>query len=364
MTSAHQVVIDLASVSFTAHEAVLARAGAISVSSFRYPSGVAALRIVNRVGEIVVLPFHGQQIWDATFYGRRLTMRSIFDEPTASRDYLHNYGGFLLHCGATAMGNPGAGDTHPLHGELPNAPFDQAQLATGLGDAPFVELSGTYHHKVAFGANYAFTPALRLHEDTGRLDLGITVRNLRSKPMELMYLAHINFRPVDGASIVDAVPDTTGAMRVRRRLPEFFTPDAAYRELLKSVAAEPGLHRPIVAGRRIDPELVIALDCVAGADGWSHALQRLPDGTADFVSHRPTELTHAVRWMTRNGDEDALGLVLPATAEADGREAERAKGNVRSLAPGAEFHCTLAFGALTASEVPALLDSIEAARTA
>ena len=358
------MIIDLASVSFTSHEAVLARAGAICVSSFRFRSGVAALRIVNRVGEIVVLPFHGQQIWDATFHGRRLTMRSIFDEPTASRDYLQNYGGFLLHCGATAMGNPGPGDTHPLHGELPNAPFDQAQLAIGLGDAPFVELSGTYQHKVAFGANYAFAPALRMNEDNGRLDLDITVRNLRSKPMELMYLAHINFRPIDGASIVDAVPDNTAAMRVRRRLPEFFTPDADYRKLLESVAAQPGLHRRIVAQRRVDPELVIALDCAAGADGWSHALQTLSDGTADFVSHRPAELPHAVRWMTRNGDEDALGLVLPATAEADGREAERAKGNVRSLAPGAEFRCTLAFGALTAPEVPALLESINSARSA
>jgi hypothetical protein len=43
-----------------------------------------------------------------------------------------------------------------------------------------------------------------------------------------------------------------------------------------------------------------------------------PDRTADFVSHRPGELGFAVRSITRGPDQDALGLVLPATAEADG----------------------------------------------
>ena len=73
-------------------------------------------------------------------------------------------------------------------------------------------------------------------------------------------------------------------------------------------------------------------------DGWGHAMQLLPDGTADFISHRPEELPGGVRWMTRNADQDALGLFLPGTAEADGYTAEKAKGNVwcwRRRAPSA-----------------------------
>lgn len=361
MTSDH-VTIDLTSACFSNREQSLVKAGDISVTAFRYRSGVAALKITNRVGEIIVLPFHGQQIWDATFYGRRLTMRSSFDEPVATQDYLGNYGGFLLHCGVTAMGNPGPGDTHPLHGELPNAAFQHAWLAIGTADSPYVQLSGTREHKVAFGANYTFAPSLRLYEATGRMELDVSVRNLRSKAMELMYLAHINFQPIDGAVIVDAIPDDATAMRVRTHLPDIFTADATYRNLLATIAARPGLHRQIVPGRRVDPELVIALDCVAGKNGWAHAMQRLPAGSADFVSHRPSELDHAVRWMTRNGDEDALGLVLPATAEADGRTAERAKGNVKSLAPNAEFRCSVAFGALTEPETAAMSTEIEAAK--
>ena len=65
------------------------------------------------------------------------------------------------------------------------------------------------------------------------------------------------------------------------------------------------------------------------ADGWGHAMQLLPDGTADYISHRLDELPSGVRWMTRNADQDALGLFLPGTAEADGYLAEKAKGNVK-----------------------------------
>jgi hypothetical protein len=104
------------------------------------------------------------------------------------------------------------------------------------------------------------------------------------------------------------------------------------------------------------------MDAVAGTDGWAHALQVLPDGAADFISFQPRELDHALRWMVRNGDEEALGIVLPATAEADGRLAEIAKGNMKSLAAGETFQCTLAFGALTAAEATELAARVAEAR--
>ena len=63
--------INLNAVEFGHSETLLARHGALVVTAFRYASGVAALRITNQVGEIILLPFHGQQIWDAkgTFVG-------------------------------------------------------------------------------------------------------------------------------------------------------------------------------------------------------------------------------------------------------------------------------------------------------
>ncbi len=38
-----------------------------------------------------------------------------------------------------------------------------------------------------------------LRPDAEHLDVPVTVENQRPAPLELMYLAHVNFRPVDGA---------------------------------------------------------------------------------------------------------------------------------------------------------------------
>lgn len=363
MTTASRTVIDLAAVSFEPVERQLASLGALRASAFRYASGVAALRVANADGEIIVLPYHGQQIWDATFHGRRLTMRSMFDAPVASRAFLSNYGGILVHCGASAMGNPAPDDSHAIHGELPNAEYQAAGLVLGTDEhGPFAEITGTHVQRVAFGLDYVFAPRLRLRERGGRIELELDITNRRSKPMELMYLAHVNFRPVDGARLVDAVPDEPEHFRVRTHMPNYRSAEQSYHDLMARFQADPASHREIVPGRRVDPELVAGMDYPAGADGWTHSMQLLPDGTADFISHRPSELGRGVRWMARNGDEDALGLYLPATAEADGRAAELAKGNVMLLAPGATFSTRLAFGALTADEAASMAAEIGALR--
>ncbi len=349
------VTINLAGVEFTRAETVLATHGELTASAFRYASGVAALRIRNAVGEIIVLPFQGQQIWDATFHGRRLTMRSMFDEPVDTMDYLANYGAFLLHCGATAMGNPGPGDSHPLHGELPNARYRHAELVAGSDDSSlYMELAGQYRHTIAFSQNYVAEPRLRLYAGAGRMRLDFSLRNLKQTPMDLMYLAHVNFRPVDNAQLIDTVPDDPRHIRVRTGVPEFFRPSEAHRAFVSALQTDPALHRNMVPGRAIDPELVMGMDFRTGKEGWAHSMQLLPDGSADFINHRPAELPRGVRWITRTADQDALGLFLPGTAEADGYTAEKAKGNVIVLAPQAEFHCQLEFGAMLPVEAEQL----------
>jgi Domain of unknown function (DUF4432) len=179
--------IDIVPDQFIVAERVLARWAGLTASTFRYRSGVAALRIENAVGHIILLPFQGQQIWDAVFHGRRLTMGSMFEEPVETDDYLSNYGGFFLHCGATAMGNPGLDDRHPLHGELPNARYRRAELLIGSDeDGPFVGLGGTYRHTVAFTHNYEARPTVRLHAKSGRIAMELGIRNMKRTPMDLM----------------------------------------------------------------------------------------------------------------------------------------------------------------------------------
>jgi hypothetical protein len=348
---------------FSRGETVLASYNGLTASTFRYSTGVAGLRIDNGIGTMELLPFQGQQIWDATFHGRRLTMGSMFDEPEPTQSYLGTYGALFLHCGASAMGNPSPADTHPVHGELPNALYHSAELLIGEDeDGPFMGLSGHYRHAVAFTHNYVATPTVRLHAGSAKIHVAIEIKNLKGAPMDLMYLAHANFRYVPGGRMVDTVADEAKGYRIRSLLPPEETLTEEYKVLRKAVLAEPGLHKSLEGTQRVEPEIVMAMDVATDPTGWTHALQVLADGTADFISYRPDELGHAIRWMVRNSDQEALGLILPATAEADGYLAEKAKGNLRQLLPGETFRCHLVFGALDASEVPAYEQVIDAAR--
>lgn len=146
-----QITVHLNQSMFTSKETILMENEQLQATIFRFRSGVCGLRISNDFGEIVILPFQGQQIWSAQFEGRELGIISVFDEPRATRDYLENYGGFLLHCGFTSMGCPGPLDTHPLHEELPNAPYQEAYVRAGRDKrGPYLEVSGTYRHSIAF----------------------------------------------------------------------------------------------------------------------------------------------------------------------------------------------------------------------
>ena len=146
-----------------------------------------------------------------------------------------------------------------------------------------------------------------------------------------MYLAHINFRPADGGTLIDAVPNDTQSIRLRTTLPDIFKPSEAFTDMIAEMSADISKHRKIVKGRAIDPELVMGMDFAADDAGEAHTLMQHADGTGDFVTHRPARIPRAVRWMTRTEDQDAIGIVLPSTAEANGFTVENARGNVKFL---------------------------------
>ncbi len=336
---------------FSDREQVLIEHGPLRAAAFRYPSGVPALRIQNERGHLILLPFQGQQIWSAHFDGRELTMKSMFDQPHPTRTYLENYGGFLLHCGFTAMGVPTGADTHPLHGELPNAPYEQAWLVCGEDEQGlFLELGGQYRHTVAFSTNFVANPSVRLYARRALFWTGLTVTNLKNTPMEYMYLAHVNFRPVDNGRLVYSAPYDPQHVRVRASIPSHVHPLPGYREFLQELAQNPQKHHVLKPGLGFDPEVVFFIDYCTDAEGWAHSMHVHPDGTADYVRHRPEQLDHGVRWICRTPDQDALGFILPATAEPEGYSAEKAKGNVKVLGPGAVWKCAFEIGALTKKE--------------
>ena len=173
--------IDLASVQFGEKERPVAEGAGFTVSAFRYDSGIAALRVKNRRGEILVLPFKGHQIWRAAFDGRDLTMKSMFTEPVVTSTYLETYGAFFIHCGATAIGAPSPVDRHGLHGELPNAPYQKGWVVIDevLETCAVI---GAYEYTVAFSYHYLATSTYAFGANDTLLDVSLQVDNLKKTP--------------------------------------------------------------------------------------------------------------------------------------------------------------------------------------
>ena len=355
-----ETIVHLASQFFGERETTLVEAGVLSASTFLFEGGVCGLRLENELGQLVLLPFQGQQIWSAEFGGRNLTMKSMFTAPRPTREYLETYGGFLIHCGVTAMGVPTQDDTHPLHGELPNAPYQKAHLVVGQDDrGPYIGLGGQYQHTVAFSHNYVAQPLVKLYAGSSLFRVSMTVTNLKQhSAMELMYLAHANFRPVDNGRLVYSAPCTPEHVRVRTSIPSHVKPLPGYVEFVQSLGRQPEKHNVLAPDLVFDPEVVFFIDYLTDEEGWAHSMQVHPDGSADYIRHRPDQLDKGVRWISRTGDQDALGLLLPATAEPEGYLAEKAKGNIKVIPPQGEFHFELEMGMLTPSKAQDMEEKI------
>jgi len=354
-----ETIIHLYPGCFGEREHLLVECGALAASTFRYENSICGLRFKNDLGELVLLPFQGQQIWSAEFNGRNLTMKSMFAEPHPTTSFLETYGGFLLHCGATAMGTPSKDDSHPIHGELPNAPYQKAYLILGQDErGVYLGLGGSYQHTVAFSHNYIAEPLVKLYAGSSLIWVSLTVTNLKQSKMDLMYLAHINFRPVDYGRLVYSAHQNPQHVRVRTSIPSHIKPKPGYVEFIQELREHPEKHHIMSPGLGFDPEVVFFVDYMADHEGWAHTMQVHPDGTADYVRHRPAELDKGIRWICRTPDQDALGMIEPATAEPEGYSAEKAKGNIKVLPPGGKFHCDIEMGLLTAPKTQEMEEKV------
>ena len=354
-----ETVIHLLPHLFSEKERPFIETAPLSASVFRFETGVCALRLKNELGQLVLLPYQGQQIWSAEFRERILTMKSMFPEPRPNRPYLETYGGFLLHCGFTAMGVPGKDDRHPLHGELPNAEYSQAHVVLGQDDkGSYIGMGGQYQHTVAFGCNYVAQPVVKLYAGSSLFRVGMKITNLRGVDMEYMYLAHINFRPINNGRLVCSAPCTPERVRVRKSVPPQLKVPAGYRKFIDEMERDPTGHIVLKPDLPLDPELVFTLTCDADEAGWAHSMHVLPDGAADYVGHRPDQLDKVVRWIARPSDQDALGFAMPSTSEPEGYIAEKAKGNVRVLPARAQWQADFEIGALTAAEARQMEEKI------
>ncbi|MDA3822549.1 MAG: DUF4432 family protein [Bacteroidales bacterium] len=333
----------------------------MSVTTFRYSTGVSALRIQNKYGYIILLPYQGQQIWDVVFEGRSLKMKNFFQEPAYTNKLLGSYGAFLFHCGALRMGTPGSDDDHPLHGELPGAFYDDASLIFGIDDkGSFIGMTGTYNYTKAFGDKYQAIPMVKMYKDSTILDVSITINNLASYPMDLMYMCHVNFLPAANGEIIQAAEWNTVDMLTRSSIPSHVKPTAKYLAFLNDLKNNPGATRILHPEDEYNPEIVFYIRNLKGdKNGISHIIQKHSNGSSDYISYNIKSLDHTVRWILKHDDQKVLGMALPSTCDPEGYTAEKKKGNVRSIQAGEKVTFSITTGYLSRNATTEMEKRIE-----
>lgn len=348
---------------FTEKETEIFKANGLSASIFIYSTGVKAVKIKNEKGSATLLPYMGQMIWRADFNGYELTMKSIHDEPIQAKEcYAETYGCFLMHCGLTAMGNPTSEDTHTPHGELPVCKYDSVYIVYGNDEkGNYIGLSGVYTNKAAFERNYEFIPLIKLYENKTYFDIEVKFTNNKDVPLEYYYLCHINHRPVDGAKLEYTADRKT--IKVNHEVPEGYFDEKgakATNDYLDRLDKNPALMDDIGAeGQAYRPEIVFSMKYTADENGNAYTMQINPDKTATYVIHRPEELPYGVRWITRTDDEDAIGMVLPATAEHFGKLYCQRNNQQRYLKRGETVTYKMQTGYLDEAGASAMLDKIK-----
>ena len=348
---------------FTEKEKEVMTSGKLSATLFTYSTGVKAVKLKNDKGSATLLPYMGQMIWRADFNGYEMAMRTIYDEPMPAKEVFHeSYGCFLMHCGLTAMGNPTAEDNHTPHGELPICKYDSVYLVSGSdGKGNYIGLSGVYSHKRCYDLNYEFSPLVKIYEGETFIDVTVNIKNNKDVPLEYYYLCHVNHRPVDGAKLCYTADRKS--IKVNHEVPDGYFSEAdaaATNAYLDMLDKNPAIMDEVGAkGQSYRPEIVFCCNYTADKDGKAYTMQVNPDGTATYVTHNPTELPYGIRWISRTEDEDAMGMVLPATAEHLGKLYCQRNGQQSYLKKGESVTYSIQTGLLTKDEASKMQDKIK-----
>lgn len=339
--------------------------GGLEASLFKYDTGVEAVRIAHPRGHVIVLPYMGQIVWDAAFDGVRMAMDSMFDAPRPARTIVETYGALAYHAGLLRNGVPGANDDHPLHGEMPCAPMTAAGLSCGTdAGGAFLAVTGEYDYAMGFGAHYRARPRVLVRAEAPAIEIVMEVENLSAKPMDLMYLCHVNFAFVAGGRIVQPVPYDPASVVARTAIPSFVTASDDYRALIDELARNPGRMEVLDEPDRYDPEQVFYVKGLRpGPDGLVHFAMLRPQGDAITIAYDPVAMPHTIRWVLAGTDQRVAAFAMPATCEPEGYRAELRKGNVRSLAGGAVARFETRLGYADRQTAPDIVRRIEAQRT-
>jgi hypothetical protein len=345
---------------FGERERVFIESDGISVSLFRYETGVEAVRFASALGHVVVLAYLGQMVWDVAFAGVGMTMGSMFATPRPATQIADTYGCYAYHSGLLRNGVPGPEDTHQAHGEMPCAPMDSAAIELGAdAEGVFVRLTGEREYVRGFGAHYLARPSVTLRPGSSLFDIAMHIQNIGGAAMDLMYMCHINPVFVANARIVQPLAWTPETVAARTAVPGHISPTAEYLAAIKAFAEAPQRTETLDPSLPLDPEQVFYLNGLrTDGAGLTHLMLRRPEGDGFAISFDPRQFPCAVRWLMRNADQQVAAFALPSTCLPEGYMAERRAGRVQSLAPGASKDFAVRTGYLNIAAAAAMETNI------
>ena len=325
---------------FTTEPRTVMRSQDCEARALRYPSGVASLRLTNSRGLVEVLPFMGQIIWDAQMDGVSLRMDNMFSQPQPAREIIGTYGCFAFHAGLLAAGCPAPEDDHPLHGEFPCAPMDEAWLEVE-GDA--VRIVSSYEYVMGFGSHYRARPHVEMRAGSSMMTIGMRVTNLSAyAPMPLQYMCHMNYAFVPDGVMSQSLPD--GAFQLRRTVPAHVTPTPEWDRINEDILAGRMDADSLEGATAFDPEIVYFADNLDHYDDELVFEIAAPTGRAFQTRFSGKEFPVATRWILHNPDQKVASFVLPGTSRPEGLIAAREAGTLIMLGAGESRSFTVTTG--------------------
>lgn len=315
--------------SFKEQTRVLIENDEFTISSFKYSSGVKALKISNSRGYLTFLPFEGLMIWEAVFDGFDLKMKNTFKQPYPGKQITDSYGPFQFHSGLLASGNPGPEDDHYAHGEFPLTQMDSSFIDI---DEDKVTISSQVEYVRGFGDHYFANPSVTLKKGSALFDIRMFVKNLSEyQEMPLQYLTHINYKFVEGAKITQNISDK--AFELRTSIPDHIHPTKEWMAFTDSIAKSGKMINDLDNINHFDSEIVFFGDKLNKfVDDAVFEMQMDKKHTVK-VAFNTTQFPDVTRWLMYNPDLQVAAFALPATSRTEGRTAAKENGTLIMLKP-------------------------------
>lgn len=260
--------------------------------------------------------------------------------------YRNNLGaGFLYTCGLSNVGEGCQEDGfyHYVHGNLKNIPARNVCRETIWdGDDCDVRIAGEVRDAAFFGRNLLLHREYRARIGEKRIFIEDRFENQGFAPEQLMLLYHLNL----GYPILDEGTELIAPVEREEALSEHTRRnDVNYARMIPPIDN--------------NTEYLHALTLRSDADGRTLvAAYNESLGLGLYVRYNTDLMRYLIEWKCMSSGDYALG-VLPASCKPLGRAADRASGEMRTIAPGEVLHAKLEIGVIDgAAELDAIRSEI------